>query len=151
MDPTVTAAMITGFVGLIVGFLPKYLEQSKINKNRLVVDDKYKGMWKGSSIRVKEDDSIKYDIEFEFAPKGKELHGTCRIGSGNDWDILEVVGYSRYDRFLVANYQNTDDLKLQYGSFVANLSNDGTLEGEYIGFGPQEKTMIQGNFQVNKI
>lgn len=62
---------------------------------------------------------------------------------------VHLKGGLRYDRFLKLDYKNTNESAIQFGSIMAQLSDDGhELEGQFLGYGAVSRRIVHGTFHV---
>lgn len=162
MDNTVAVALI-GLAGTILGpvvtFLttrpPGYWKRQPITRNdRNIISGKWEGYTKPEIGKYTSKDLF---TSLNADAKSKTIKGSFTINYPETTGILsreenfDFQGGFLYDRFLQLNYVSTDSSKVQFGSIIFELSQDGdrhVLSGRYVGYGAISKCIIAGSVNL---
>ena len=109
------------------------------------------GRWKGSIMQLVFGQEKEIPIEFNFKTSGKSILGESNIIYDEQLIPLIVKGYFPVDRYILLNYRNKSDIKLQFGSIAAGLNASANkLQGRFVGYGHINDALVEGTITLNK-
>ncbi len=159
MADEVTAALIVGTLGLLVPIVAYVLERRKDqNLIRLSVDHQktLAGKWHGDLIQeFQGKGALKFPVLVELKAKRKRVVGEGTIIYGKDRPTNDVrlifEGGLLAEQHLLLTYKNADPAKIQFGTFILRLSNNGlSLEGKCLGYGVDTEALVPTDLKLTK-
>lgn len=154
MDAQIVAAIIAGGVAIVSPFLTYAITRAKDHKILGRVKGQRKaviGLWKGQIGQPFNSEVIASDIEITFKAASKLVEGDAQLMYARDHSLMHLKfnGGFFYERFIRFDYHNQDDVVLQFGGAILELSADGkTMTGKFCGYGSKTGAIVSGDVQL---
>ena len=157
MQSDVVAAIITASVALVAPVLTLVFKQAYDRRTLGNIKGRRKaviGTWKGTISQEINHKLTDFNLEIIFTAGKKIVQGDAAFISptNNELTKLKFIGGFYHDKFIKFEYKNPDELIIQFGSSILDLSADGrSLTGKFIGYGSVTNMIINGEVTLKRV
>jgi hypothetical protein len=155
MSPEIIAALIGGagtIFAPVITVLAKNIYDRRIwgivkGRRKAII-----GTWVGSISQTIDNIPTSYNLEITFTADKKIVKGDASFISPSTGKTIKLkfIGGFLYERFIKFDYHNPDELIIQFGNAILDLSSDGkTLIGKFVGFGSNTNKIVTGEVKLS--
>jgi hypothetical protein len=156
MDPAVIAAIISGSIAIVLPIITYGVTRFYDRRGMRKIEGRRNaivGTWDGEIAQEVDGKLVSMKLGITFTAGKKVIEGTGKFINPvtNLLTELKFNGGFYHEQFVKLDFTNTDDIIVQFGCSILQLSSVGrTMQGRYVAYGSFTNLIVSGEVNLRR-